>query len=373
MNDLPHFEPNQLASVQLSSVRLNKITIGQTASQIQPGVRVRSSRTPGGTTLSVPKTRTPSPVYPNLWVSAPFRSGEGFKVRITPGYLTYQLLLKKDDAGGPLYYDTPTIDAVSIETTPPPELALPANTCKIYMHCTTNNRGVPTMTPEIVATTDEQTSIHHVPESTSTTPPVDGDYYWLLAEIEEVPESDPVSVTVKRRFPGDKFIPNQLVRIKNIGGEVEAYKRFDDVEDVHEFRTLKNIGSTGIPVLQDDEDPPGNTLNFRKIDAASGSPLQVKNAGDIITVEGNGYAGPATGIVKNMTTVDGLVSVYETSAGWWGQCMFIDGGGNSVMRQTFEDGQLVLVEKQKSGDPTGWEPVSGTEVSPGLATVVVSG
>ena len=311
-------------------------------------------------------------IVPNLWVSDVSKGEEDFFVTVSPGYLTYQLLLKKDDTGGPLYYETPTVNDVSIETTPAEKITVSGDGF-IYMHATTNNRGVPTMTPTIDFYADEQSSTHHVPESTSTTPPVDGDYYWLLAEIEEVPDSDPAIYRIKRRQPGDKFIPNQLVRIKNIGGEVEAYKRFDDVEDVHEFRTLKNIGSTGIPVLQDDEDPPGNTLNFRKIDAASGSPLQVKKTGDVITVEGNGYAGPTTGLVKNMTTNDGLVQVYSVATGWWGQCQFIDGGGNAIMRQTFQDGQLVLVERQKSGSPADWEVVAGTQGSPGFVNVVVSG
>jgi hypothetical protein len=60
MNNLPHFQPYNLLHVELSSVRLNAIVLGQQASDIKPGFGIRTSRTPGGTTLSVIKKRSPA-------------------------------------------------------------------------------------------------------------------------------------------------------------------------------------------------------------------------------------------------------------------------------------------------------------------------
>jgi hypothetical protein len=60
MNNLPYFQPHNLLHVELSSVRLNAIVLGQQASDIKPGLGIRTSRTPGGTTLSVIKKRSPA-------------------------------------------------------------------------------------------------------------------------------------------------------------------------------------------------------------------------------------------------------------------------------------------------------------------------
>jgi hypothetical protein len=57
MNSFPIFDPNNLASVELSSSRLNMLTIGLAANQIKPGYGIRQTQTGGGTTLSVAKKR----------------------------------------------------------------------------------------------------------------------------------------------------------------------------------------------------------------------------------------------------------------------------------------------------------------------------
>jgi hypothetical protein len=62
MNNLPYFQPHNPLHIELSSVRLNSIVLGQQASEIKPGFGIRTSRTPGGTTLSVIKKRVPSAV-----------------------------------------------------------------------------------------------------------------------------------------------------------------------------------------------------------------------------------------------------------------------------------------------------------------------
>ena len=370
MNDLPHFQPYSPMETQLSSLRLNKIVLGQTSGEIRPGFGVMSSRTPGGTTLSVKRQRKASAPNFNLFVSDPFQSGTGWAVTVTAGYLEYQQLGKQDSDGGPLFYLIPTISGTAIEDPNVPEITF-SSAGFIYMHCTTDNSGVPNMTPTIQFYSDQQDSTHHVPESAGDGEAVDGDYYWLLAKIEEVPDSDPVSYTIKRRISGNKFLPNQLVHLKNIGGEVEIYNKFNTEENLHELRTLANVSDgSGVGVLRDDEDPVGDIVHFRKIDAKSDSPLQVSLEGQLIQIAGNGYAGPGSGIVKNLISQDGLVTAWEIATGWWGTVTFQDGGGNNVGRLTFQDGVLALVENAGSGG--GWATVPGTQASPGNLGLVVN-
>jgi len=327
------------------------------------------------------KRRATSPLQtkPNLWVSAPTQGGTTeeptWEVTVTPGYLEYMLKIKDGDtANGPLYYQTPLIGGVSIETVPAPKITVEAEGY-IYMCFTTNDRGVPNNDVTIQFFAEKQISVHFIPESVETNSPKrDGDFYWLIAEIEAVPDSDPQRPQIKRRLPGDKFLPNQITRLKNIGGEQETYKQFKEDESLHEFRTLKTVGSTGIAVIDPDSGSEGgtDTIDFRKIDAASASPLTVSLEGQVIQIEGNGYAGPATGLVKNLTTQDGIVTVYEVAPdGWWGVITYMDGGGDSRLRETFEDGRLTLVEVQGSGGGGTWQTLAGTQASPGATTVIV--
>jgi len=255
-------------------------------------------------------------VKPNLWVSDTIKGGTAeaptYKVSVTPGYLLYQLLLKQDDTGGPLHWETPTINDVSINSEDKEYITI-TGAGRIYLYCATSNRGVPTMTPTIDFYADQQESTHHVPESESSSPPVNGDYYWELAEIEKVPDSEPPSYRIKNgsRKSGDKFIPNQIDRLKNIGGEVQIYKHFKKDEALHELRTLQNLDEgTGFGVLKDDEDPVGDTIIFRKIDAKSDSPLQASMEDDVILIEGNGVGGTAEiNFDGSIEVRDGIVEV----------------------------------------------------------------
>jgi len=57
MNHFPQFDPNVQATVQLTSTRLNSVSLGQKSNQIQPGVGYRVTQTPGGTTVSAIRKR----------------------------------------------------------------------------------------------------------------------------------------------------------------------------------------------------------------------------------------------------------------------------------------------------------------------------
>ena len=79
MNEFPRFHPNVPALHQLSSSRMNKISIGQKSNQIQPGAGYRVVQTPGGTTVSAVKKRTPSQILPPLWVTM-YQDGDEWKI-----------------------------------------------------------------------------------------------------------------------------------------------------------------------------------------------------------------------------------------------------------------------------------------------------
>lgn len=146
----------------------------------------------------------------------------------------------------------------------------------IYMRCTTNNRGVPTMTPTIDFYATQQSSTHHVPESVDyNAPPVDGDYYWQLAEIETVPDTEPAQYRIKRRLPGDKFIPNQIDRIKNIGDGTDIYWGFDPsaTNALHKFRSIANASesaSGGAPLVKALLTEADETVKIKTLTAGTG-------------------------------------------------------------------------------------------------------
>ena len=78
MNHFPKFEPNIPSSVQLTSVRLNAVSLGQKSNQIQPGVGYRVTQTPGGTTVSPIKRRSSGGTTTlNPWQPVFFQTGTG--------------------------------------------------------------------------------------------------------------------------------------------------------------------------------------------------------------------------------------------------------------------------------------------------------
>ena len=72
MNEFPQFHPGEPALGQLSSVRLNKISLGQKGNQIQPGTGYRVNQTSGGTTVSTVRKRIPSQQFDPLWTTMTF-------------------------------------------------------------------------------------------------------------------------------------------------------------------------------------------------------------------------------------------------------------------------------------------------------------
>jgi len=82
MNNFPTFNPNEPLLNQISSNKLNLVSGGQKSNQLQSGVGYRITQTPGGTTMNMPKRRTP--VYVHPWKA--FVNGDD-TVRISEGRL----------------------------------------------------------------------------------------------------------------------------------------------------------------------------------------------------------------------------------------------------------------------------------------------
>jgi len=220
---------------------------------------------------------------PNLWVSNPFYNEGAWKVTVSPGYLTYQQLLNDPETDGSLYYMTPTINDIEIDVQPPaeiPKVEITQPTGYLYMKSETDDRGVPTDAPTIVFETEKKKSTHHVPESVDyNQTPIDGVYYWLLAEFEEAEGSDPPAPKVIRRWTGDKHFPNQIDRIKNIGEKIPLYFGFDKQNSLHQLRTLQNASptSTGIvPLIKELSNEGDLTVKMRMLENASPSTYKIE-------------------------------------------------------------------------------------------------
>jgi len=65
MNNFPTFNPNQPLLEQISSNKLNLVSLGQKSNQLQSGVGYRLTQTAGGTTQNIIKRR--HPVYNHPW------------------------------------------------------------------------------------------------------------------------------------------------------------------------------------------------------------------------------------------------------------------------------------------------------------------
>ena len=211
-------------------------------------------------------------------------------------------------------------------------LALPALVSYVYLRVQTDSDGVPKFGTTgdgvtIEAFDEVKPSVHHVRPSPSGGEE-DGDYYLLLLETES-DGGTPAAPRVKKRIPGNRELPNQLVEITNIGGKREIYQGYlVGPDDKHEFRSLEQLEGDGEPIIKELDpgdpggDPPvpaeeeGDTIPFRRIAQRATSPqVQVKDGGDVIRVEGNEYDQSFGGLVKALSVTDGLVTAFSDAGG----------------------------------------------------------
>ena len=163
MNHFPKFDPNKEAHLQLGSVNLNTISLGQKSNQIQPGVGYRVTQTPGGTTTSVIKRRYPLADLYQFKVTVS-KDEDVFKASVKPGWLQSAYHNAGDDPV-PEFWMPETLD-----NDPPPKFTV-SDGDVIAIKCLTNAALAPTaVTIEVIPKEDAVSSA--------------GLYYYIFAEFE---------------------------------------------------------------------------------------------------------------------------------------------------------------------------------------------
>ena len=242
-----------------------------------------------------------------------------YQVTVELGYLTYQNAGAEESTLGPVGYIVPKIATVSMEDPAVQPIQLPDVVSYVYLRVKTDADGVPkfdgsSVTVEAFDTAKD--SIHHVRPYPGGTP-VEGDYYFLLLETEGN-GGTPAAPIVKRRITGNRHMPNQLIEIENVGGEIELYKAYvPGASDKHQLRTLEQLTGSGKPIIKP-EDPLDDTVKFRGIKEKASSPQVRVNAAagdDEIEVRGNGFDQTFSGPVKNLSVLDGIVTGFEEITG----------------------------------------------------------
>ena len=299
-----------------------------------------------------------------------------YQVSVTLGYLTYQQATLEEDTDKSVGWIAPKINDVSLEppsandtpTDPPwlpPTLELPDVQSWVYLRVKTDEHGAPKLDGESVtieAFDTEQDDVHHVRPSPSGGEK-EGDYFFLILETEGNGGTPEIPI-VRRRITGNRHMPNQLVEIANIGGERELYKGYlIGPDDKHELRTIEQLEGDGEPIIlpldpgDPEADPPvapeseGDTIKWRRIAQRASSPqVQVKDGGDVIRIEGNGFDGGDFSAVRKFSIgiYDGLVTSFlkDELSGWWGTVAIQfdpNGGSLQTLELDFEDGILVAV------------------------------
>lgn len=177
-------------------------------------------------------------------VAVPDSPGD-YLVTVTPGFLAYQNAGASESEDGVTGVLKPKMGGKELDDPELVPLALPGLVSFTYLRVRTDADGVPKFSeeepPVTIETFEEaQKSTHHVRDS-PTSGEEEGDYYFLLLETES-DGADPPAPRVKKRVAGNRYLPNQLVKNKNIGGERELYSGYlVGPDDEHQWRTLKQL------------------------------------------------------------------------------------------------------------------------------------
>jgi hypothetical protein len=306
--------------VKASEFNLLSRAIEELQNQITPPQKKSIGTSAGGTApfwvnIRVKKDSPPeNPVY---------------EATVSLGYVTYQNANLEGEGDGVTGYIVPTISGVKLDAnldnpaTEIPALPISGTENYVYLLVKTDSDGAPKTGAEdikIQVQTSEQTSTHHVRASPASGE-TEGEYYFLLAETEATPDSDPPKPRIKRRITGNRFIPNQLVEIANLAGddpiankEFEVYKGYKSEEDKHEMRVLKQVGDGGAilkPVTGDPGSTGNDQIKVRSVKAYEGgqlSMLPVQNEDENIEFRGNSYDMFISGVVRQIQVLDGLVT-----------------------------------------------------------------
>jgi hypothetical protein len=316
-----------------------------------------------------------------FWVSIRVQKGSPpenpiYEITVGLGYVTYQNANANDIIG----YIVPTIGGVKLDAKlDNPEAVIPALALSgmanyIYINVKTTADGDPKLGAEdikIIVSEEIKDSTHHVRPSPSGGE-TEGDYFFLIAETEAIPDSDPPRPRIKRRITGNRFIPNQLIEILNLGdaeGDSKKYELYEGYlpgqgADKHQFRVLEQVG-TGKPIIrplkqgkpavppQTDASgnvikpgepavPPeaqGETIRFKSLETPSDSELEIlsEEDDDTIKIRGNSYRSSVFDGVKILEVVDGLVTKLEGNVGALNLDLFVQAKRQITIPPYWED------------------------------------
>ena len=236
---------------------------------LQPSPDLGIRRGPNGTTAWIKNKRRGTsnaesdPLYGSIEI-IPDSDPIAYGVRFSKGYLEYQNAGASESEEGVTGTITPEIQVegnwipidAGPEDNPPgpvPLLPLPALDSWTYLRVKTNPDGVPKFDDGDPPVTIEsfnsvQKSIHHVRLS-PTSGEEDGDYFVLLLQT-VADESDPPKPVARKRVTGNRYLPNQLIKIENIGGKREWYEGYmEGPDDKHKFRTAEQLETRGVGLI----------------------------------------------------------------------------------------------------------------------------
>lgn len=213
-----------------------------------------------GTTIEIDGAsprRPGSGDLPPFWVSISFDiDSETYKLRVEPGLVRYHNINAEDSTDGATFHLVPKMGMTSIDESPAPSLTVDGELF-VYVKVPTDDKGNPEgQTAEIELASTAQTSAHHVPPADGAAG-ISGEYYFLIAELEQS-EDDPPVPTVKKRFTGNLHIPNQLIEIQNVGAPDsppldygDVYAGFDQSGDYHKLRRIYGEGDVTVSTIGD--------------------------------------------------------------------------------------------------------------------------
>jgi hypothetical protein len=338
------------------------------AGSLSPSPTIGVRRGPNGTSLfqkRLPGGRR----LVDFEVHALRRVEDIWKVNIAPGYLSTS---NPKSSADPVYsYAVPEIGGIPLDAEEPPSLEVEVGQT-VYLKLQTDSKDQPTGPPEIVAAEPDLAGTHYQPPPAA----VPGVYYYPLADIVAGVGEDAPPKLEKQRHSGGPIIHTPgLWEGENVGGGAgEVYKERAAAADKYLFRTIKNVGEAGKPILKPLPAPLAvSHIPLRSIKGLGGTGEQIKvlaaDEDNEIQIRGNGYSAALTGLIAQLGVTDGLVTAAAlATAGYTGSIKVIwrfnPASGspvNNILRLTFSNGRLITVGLDAVDGSTDVSGVSNIE------------
>jgi hypothetical protein len=189
----------------------------------------------------------------------------------------------------------------------------------LYCRVQTDVKGTPTSI-EIEVSEAGATSTHYQPP-TAHDAGVEGDYFYLIAEILEVDDKLEVRQV---QHGGPIHHVAQLWEGTNIGDGIDMLKERKTATDSYEFRRIKQLeleepeeGEEGVALIKPEEDQP-DQVEWRaivgKVISGADDPLikvKASSDGKVIEVSPDGWRGNVTVPAGTLEIVGGMVNKFE--------------------------------------------------------------